>query len=226
MKIHDITIPLSADLPVWPGDPPVRVEPVATIAGGDQANVSRLTLSTHSGTHLDVPRHFRDGGITVDQVPPELLLGRCRVLEIRGERAIGRRELMRLPVRGEERVLFKTDNSLLWGHRGFREDFVHLAEDGARYLIEAGVKLVGIDYLSIERFGGGGELHRLLLDAGVLILEGITLDGVEPGPYELICLPLRIEGGDGAPARVLLRSREPAAGDPPFDPHTSRWPLS
>lgn len=226
MKIHDITVSISSELPVYPGDPPVMIEPVARIARGDAANVSRLSLGTHSGTHLDPPRHFRDDGAGVDRVPLGLLVGKARVVEIRGAREIGRRELARFPVRGEERVLLKTDNSLLWGRSGFHEEYAFLTEEGARYLLEAGVKLVGIDYLSIERFGGEGAVHRILLDAGVPILEGLNLDGVEPGEYELICLPLKLAGGDGAPVRALLRSREKAGDEPPFEPHSTRWPLS
>lgn len=226
MTIHDITVPLSPDLPVYPGDPPVAFEPVTRIARGDTANVTRVTMTTHSGTHLDVPSHCRDGGATVDHLPLSLLMGKARVVDIRGVGAIGRRELARLPVRGEERVLLLTDNSLLWDRPGFQDDFAHLTEEGATYLIEAGVRLVGIDYLSIEGIDSGVTVHRMLLDAGVVILEGITLAEVEPGEYELICLPLKVAGGDGAPARALLRGRERSAGEPPFDPHTTRWPVA
>lgn len=226
MTIHDITVPLSPTLPVYPGDPSVTFEPVTRIARGDTANVTRITLTTHSGTHLDVPSHCRDGGATVDHLPLSLLLGKARVLDLRGTGAIGRRELARLPVRGEERVLLLTDNSLLWESPGFQDDFTHLTDDGAAYLIEAGVRLVGIDYLSIEGIASGITVHRMLLDAGVVILEGITLAEVEPGEYELICLPLKIAGGDGAPARAILRGAAPKAGEPPFDPHTTRWPVA
>ncbi len=226
MKIYDITVPLSPDLPVYPGDPAVTIEAVTRIARGDTANVSRLTLSTHAGTHLDVPRHCRDDGATVDHVPPALLVGDARVVEVREVRAIGARELARLPVRGTERLLLKTGNSLLWDRPGFQDDFAFLTEEGARYLVEAGVRLVGIDYLSIERFGGDGTVHRLLLDAGIVVLEGVNLEGVAPGGYELICLPLKVAGGDGAPARALLRSREPGGERPAPDLHTTRWPLS
>ncbi|MBT1073822.1 cyclase family protein [Geobacter grbiciae] len=226
MTIHDITVPLSPDLPVYPGDPPVTCEPVTRIARGDTANVTRITMTTHSGTHLDVPGHCRDGGATVDHLPLSLLMGKARVLDIRGERAIGRHELSRLPVRGEERLLLRTDNSLLWDSPGFQDDFAHLTEEGAAFLIEAGVRLVGIDYLSIEGIASGITVHRMLLDAGVVILEGITLAEVEPGEYELVCLPLKIAGGDGAPARAILRGREPKGGETPFDPHTTRWPVA
>lgn len=226
MKIHDITVPLSDELPTYPGDPPVSIEPVTRISRGDTANVSGIVMTTHSGTHLDAPRHFSDGGATVDHIPLTLLVGMARVVEIRGVREIGRKELARLPVRGVERILLRTDGGKLWNRPGFNEDFPFLTEDGARYLLEAGVKLVGIDYLSIERFDSGGEVHRLLLGNGVLILEGLNLEGVEPGKYELICLPLKVKGGDGAPVRALLRSRERLAEESSFDPHTTRWPIS
>ena len=226
MKIYDITMPLSAELPVFPGDPPVSVEPVTRLARGDAANVSRISLATHSGTHIDVPRHYDDGGLTVDHLPLTLLVGNVLVVELHGVRQIGREELKRLPIKGEERLLLKTDNSSLWDQSGFHEEYAHLTEAGAAYLLEAGVRLVGIDYLSVERFDGGGEVHRLLLDNGTLILEGLNLDGVPTGHYELICLPLKIKDGDGAPVRAVLRSRASLTGGMEFDPHTSKWPLA
>ena len=225
MKIYDITVAISSDLPVYPGDPPVRIEPVARMAQGDPANVSLVTLSTHSGTHLDVPRHIRDSGLAADELPLAALVGPVLVAEIRGVQAIGRRELARLPVRGEERLLLKTDNSGNWEKREFLAEFAHLTEDGARFLVEAGIRLVGIDYLSIERFPGDGALHRYLLDNGVLILEGLALEEVPPGHYELICLPLKVRQGDGAPVRAILRSSGQGAGSG-FDPHSSKWPLA
>ena len=226
MKIYDITMPLSAELPVFPGDPPVSIEPVTRLDRGDTANVSRISMATHSDTHIDVPRHFNDRGLTVDHLPLTLLVGKVLVAELHGVRQIGREELKRLPIKGEERLLLKTDNSALWDQSGFHEEYVHLTEAGAVYLLEAGVRLVGIDYLSVERFDGGGEVHRLLLDNGTLILEGLNLDGVPAGHYELLCLPLKIKGGDGAPVRAVLRSSESITGVTEFDPHTSKWPLA
>ena len=224
MRIHDITLPLSAELPVYPGDPPVEIAPWLSMVDGAAANVSRLTLSTHSGTHIDSPRHFSDTGLPVDEIPLELLIGKALVVEIAGTREIGRKELERLRIKGFERLLLKTDNSELWKGSEFTPDFAALSVDGARYLLEAGVRLVGIDYLSIESVEGDGEVHRILLDNGVLILEGLNLAEIIPGEYELICLPLKIKGGDGAPVRALLRGGAGAAPD--FDPHTSRWPLA
>jgi arylformamidase len=222
MKIYDITVPLSAELPVFPGDPPVEIEPVTTIAGGDAANVSRISMSTHSGTHLDPPRHFDDHGMAADSLPLSLLIGNALLAEITGIKEIGRAELARKPLLGVERLLLKTDNSLLWGRKELVADFAHLTPDGARYLVEMGVRLIGMDYLSVERADGEWDVHRTLLDNGVVILEGLNLDGVDAGNYELICLPLKIKGGDGAPARALLRAPEQTD----LDLHTTRWPLA
>jgi arylformamidase len=226
MKIYDISVPLSEDLPVFPGDPKAEIEPVARLTRGDAANVSRITMSTHSGTHLDAPRHFMDHGISVDHLPLSLFVGAALVAEVSGVNGIGRAELTRLPLEGAERLLLKTDNSRLWDQPGFSEDFAHLTMDGAGYLVEKGIKLVGIDYLSVESFVGKGEVHRLLLGNGVVILEGLNLAGVPAGNYELISLPLKIKGGDGAPVRAVLRSRERSGAGAEFDPHTSKWPLA
>ena len=222
MKIYDISVALSEDLPVFPGDPPVVIEPVTMLARGDSANVSRIVISTHSGTHLDPPRHFNDHGATIDCLPLSLFVGRALVAEITGIQAIGRGELSRLQLEGEVRLLLKTDNSRLWDQTGFSGDFAHLTPYGARYLVEKGVKLIGIDYLSIERLHGEGEVHRILLENGVVILEGLNLAGIISGIYELICLPLKIRGGDGAPVRAVLRTMNQTD----FDLATTRLPLT
>ncbi len=226
MKLYDISVPIAVDLPVYPGDPRVEIEPVTMLAWGDTANVSRLTISSHCGTHVDPPRHYSDHGLSVDRLPLSLLVGQALVADMNDLREIGRASLAPLAMAGEERLLLKTTNSRLWAETGFCGDFAHLTPDGAAYLVEMGIKLVGIDYLSIERSDGTGEVHRLLLDNGVVILEGLNLDGVAAGRYELICLPLKISGGDGAPARALLRSPERAEERAELDLHTTRWPLS
>ena len=226
MRIYDITMQLSEELPFYPGDFPVEIAPWTRIADGDPANVSRLTLCTHSGTHVDAPRHFNDLGPTVDQIPLGVLVGKALVVEILGVPLIGSKELERLPVRGVERLLLKTHNSELWNGSGFCRDFAAVSAEGARYLLELGVKLVGIDYLSIESFEGDGLVHRTLLDNGVVILEGLNLAEIEPGEYELICLPLKIKGGDGAPVRALLRGNAGHGAQTGFDPHTTKWPLA
>jgi arylformamidase len=226
MRIYDITLPLSAQLPVYPGDFPVVIAPWTRIADGDSANVSRLTICSHAGTHIDPPRHFNDLGIPVDEIPLERLIGKALVLEILGVPEIGREELERLPVRGVERLLLKTGNSALWKEREFSADFAALSPEGARYLLDAGVKLIGVDYLSVESVTGDGEVHRTLLDNGVLILEGLNLAEVPAGEYELICLPLKVKGGDGAPVRAILRGPAAPGAEPHFDPHTTKWPLA
>ena len=219
MKIYDITVALSDGLPIFPGDPPFLIEPVTRLARGDDANVSRIIISSHSGTHLDPPRHYSDQGISVDQIPLSLLVGDALLVELNGILAIGRAELAQLPLKRENRLLLKTDNSRLWGNPVFSADFTCLTPDGAHYLVETGVKLVGIDYLSIERLDGKGEVHRILLDNGVIILEGLNLTGVPGGNYELICLPLKIRGGDGAPVRAILRPKEQPGRGENFDPY-------
>jgi len=225
MKIYDITVPISPSLPVFPGDPQVRIEPMARIAQGDPANVSRISMSSHCGSHIDVSLHYNDHGVSVDHLPLTLLMGNALVADLRGHTEIDAKALARLPLAGVERLLLRTDNSLLWDREGFYEEYVHLTKDGAAFLVEKKIRLVGIDYLSIERFDGDGEVHRLLLGNGTVVLEGLNLDGIEGGEYELICLPLKIKGGDGAPVRAILRSRELGEGSG-FDPHTSKWPLA
>ncbi len=226
MRIHDISVPLRNDMAVYPGDPPVVIEPALSIERGDSANVSRLLMSAHSGTHVDAPRHVGSRGVSVDHLSLSVLTGRALVVEIGGTKKIGRKELEPFPVKGEERLLLKTGNSLLWGRPGFTVDFAHLTEDGADYLTGIGIKLVGIDYLSIEALDGDGSVHRKLLEHGVIILEGLNLDGVKGGVYELICLPLKILAGDGAPARAILRERDEGPSVSEVDPHTTKWPLA
>lgn len=207
-EVFDITVPLSPDLPVWPGDPDVAVEPLSQIDDGDAANVSRLTLSSHSGTHVDAPRHFFANGMTLDEVALDRWLGPCFVLAVSDDaQRIGPEHLDgRVPAR-TERLLLKTANSKLWraGKASFATEYVALSAEGAHWLIERGIKLVGIDYLSIEPFADAEhETHRALLGNDVLIIEALNLTGIEPGEYGLMCLPLPLAGGDGAPARVLL----------------------
>jgi arylformamidase len=207
MKIYDITVALSEVSTVYPGDPRVRIDSLTRLSLGDEANVSRITMSTHSGTHLDPPRHYSDNGISVDRIPLSMLIGQALVVEIPGIKAITTDDLCRFPIRGEERLLLKTANSQLWSVPAFCADYACLTPDSARFLVETGVKLVGIDYLSVERLDGDGEVHRILLENGIVILEGLNLGGVAAGSYELVCLPLKISEGDGAPARAVLISR-------------------
>lgn len=206
MKFIDVTLPLDSNLPVYPGNTPFSVEPIKRIARGDSSNVSTLHLSAHAGTHVDAPRHFIDGAGDADSLPIELLLGRARVIEVTSRKGIGPDDLAGHDLSEDVRVLIKTSNSRLWGSPEFHTDYVGMTEAGARYLVEHGVKVVGVDYLSVEEFKKpGAPAHRALLGGGVIIIEGLNLRDVDPGTYELFCLPLRVVGADGAPARVLLR---------------------
>lgn len=205
-RIIDISVPIYTDMPFYPGDAAVSVGPGKQIKNGDVANLSTITMGSHTGTHVDAPYHFIDGGETVDNLPLEVLVGAARVLDLTGvSDGIGRDDLAAAGCSGAERVLFKTGNSALWARDGFERDFAYLADDGADYLVEQGVKLAGNDYLSIEMFHAETHhVHEALLGAGIVILEGIDLSGVEAGDYQMVCLPLRIRGGDGAPARTVL----------------------
>ena len=199
----DISVPISADMLTWPGDPPVEIVPSTGEYLGQQVTVTRLRLNTHTGTHVDAPLHFRPGEATVDQLPLAALMGPAQVIDLRGLTRLGRAELEGVTA---ERVLLKTDNST-WIRRGpLPAEPAHLTAEGARYLVERGVRLVGIDGLTVD---GPGETaaHEALLGAGVVLLETIDLSEVEAGEYELLCLPLRIAGADGAPARAVLRRR-------------------
>jgi arylformamidase len=205
-KLLDVSVPLSAGMPAFPGNPEFELHAIKRIADGGSSNVSRLVLGTHTGTHIDAPRHFIDNAASVDELPLELLLGRARVVEITRRGGIGAGELAVAGLREDLRVLLKTPNSALWNTQVFHDDYSHLTESGARYLVEQGVKVVGIDYLSIEEFRKpGAPAHRMLLSNGVIIIEGLNLADAEPGLYDMYCLPLPVSGGDGAPARVVLK---------------------
>ena len=205
-KLLDVSVRLAAGIPAYPGNPDFELQPVKRIADGASSNVSWLVMGTHTGTHVDAPKHFFDDGLGVDALPLDLLLGRTRVVEITKRGGIGATELTETGLREDIRVLLKTSNSALWNGEGFHQDYTHLTEGGARYLVEQGVKVIGIDYLSVEQFKkAGAPAHRALLSQGVVIIEGLNLSEAEPGMYEMYCLPLRVAGGDGAPARVILK---------------------
>jgi arylformamidase len=205
--MYDITLPITENMITYPGNPPVQVQPHSRIADGDDANVTILSFGSHTGTHLDAAHHFVDGGQTVDQLPLDVLMGPAVVVELPGHvRAIGRDDLARLQLDGEQRVLLRTRNSALLHESDFDEDFAFLTGGGAEYLLEQGVKLVAIDYLSVEEFDADEPVaHRTLLEREVIVVEGVDLRDVPPGRYELICLPLKVAGIDGAPVRAVLR---------------------
>lgn len=207
MRIIDVSLDVSADMMVWPSDPPVEVRRTKHL-DRDGSNVSEIRLGTHAGTHVDPPAHFADAGATVDALPLEALVGPAVVVDMRdvGE-DIERKHLEDAGVGDVSRLLFKTRNSELWAARPqpFPESYTALSPDGARWLVERRVRLVGTDFLSIERRGAPGHpTHTTLLTGGAVILEGLDLSAVEPGAYTLVCLPLKIAAGDGAPARAIL----------------------
>jgi arylformamidase len=206
--IYDISVPLRTGGVVYPGNPPIMITPQQAISLGAGANVSRLDLGSHSGTHVDAPKHFFDDGAGVDTLPLDVLMGPARLIAFGDEvKSVGEAELMRHDLDGVTRLLIRTRNStwLASGSSEFHSDYTYVAPDGAAYLAGIGVQLVGVDYLSVEQFHSGHHrTHRTLLGAGVVIVEGLSLSEPPPGDYELRCLPLKLAGLDGAPARAVL----------------------
>jgi arylformamidase len=206
MKLIDVSVPLDGSLPTYPGNTPFSLEAIKRLARGDSSNVSTVHMSAHTGTHVDAPRHSFDGAAGVDLLPLEMLIGRVRLIEIRSRKGIGPDELSGIDLSEDVRVLIKTSNSRLWGSPEFNPDYVGVTEAGAKHLIGHGIKVLGVDYLSVEQFKQpGAPAHHVLLGGGTIVIEGLNLRDVEPGVYEMFCLPLRIVGADGAPARVVLR---------------------
>ena len=208
MKLHDISLTLSETLPTWPGDPKVRLKKISRIQDGEMTNVTQLTSTVHAGTHVDAPDHFLDNGETVEDIPLDLLVGPVLVVEIPTENTITKNDLEIANIPAEtSRLILKTKNSVTWatGYTEFLDDYIGLGSDAAQYLVEKGIKAVGVDYLSVASFSDPEPTHRILLENNILIIEGLDLSRIEPGEYTLLCLPLKIEDSDGAPARVLLR---------------------
>jgi arylformamidase len=208
-KIIDVTVPLSAAVPTFPGDPRFHMEFAHRITEGEPYNVARISMGAHSATHVDAPYHFLADGATVDKLPLEILIGKCRVVDMTGaDSRIDKTDLEKVDLRDDIRVLFKTRMSGQLRKPDFQEDFVYITPEAARYLVQSGIKLVGIDYLSVEKFGSQDfAAHHALLGAGVVVIEGLDLSEVEAGEYDLTCLPMLIAGADGAPARCVLRKR-------------------
>ena len=205
---YDVSLPISRGMPVWPGDPPIAVEPTSRISRGDQVNLLRLDMGSHTLTHVDAPRHLADKALTVDRLPLDVLVGPALVVEPHpAKNLITATDLSQLGIRNVKRLLIKTRNSELWtgGPYTFDSNFVSLSKDAADWLLARGVKLVGVDYLSVDAFSVRDYVvHRILLGNGVIIVEGLNLSQVPEGHYQLICLPLKVHDGDGAPARVVL----------------------
>lgn len=211
MSIIDITLPLYEGMVAWPGSIGLTHQWVKRIERGDSSNDSVIKADIHLGTHVDAPLHFIDDGESVEKMALEVLCGPAFVVELCGVAEVGSKELNGLELPEDvTRLLIKTDNSRYWGktgeQRAFKPDFVALTEDGARWLVDRGIRLVGIDYLSVGPYPDGSKVHRELLGAGLVLLEGINLFDVSESLYELTCLPLKIRGAEGAPARAVLRT--------------------
>lgn len=205
-RIYDISVPIRSGGLVYPGNPEIDIALQQAVAKGASANVSTIRFGSHTGTHVDASRHFFDDGQPVDKIPLDRLMGPALLVKFGDEvRSVGAAELQAQDLKGHKRILLGTRNSALLSQKEFVKDYTYLAPDGAQYLVDKGVELVGIDYLSIEQFHSGHHLtHRTLLERSVVIVEGLDLSVPPSGEYQFICLPLRIEGCDGAPARAVL----------------------
>lgn len=212
MDVYDVTLPVSGSMLTWPGDPPVSVRRTSDVGRGDSSTVSELILGSHTGTHVDAPAHFLPGGYGVDRIPMTALVGDAYVADARGRHgALSHDDMAGLNVPGgTSRLLIRSDNSRLWDQASpaFPDSYVCLSPGAAEWCVERGLVCVGVDFLSVEQKGSPGHpTHVTLLRAGIAIIEGLDLRAVEPGSCELLCLPLRITGCDGSPARVLLIRR-------------------
>jgi arylformamidase len=203
----DISVGLRSGMVHWPDDPPIEVEFVKQISKGDVDNLSRLSMSVHSATHMDAPLHFIEHGSSIDMMPLSATIGRARVIEIKDTESIKPAELEPHNIQKGERILFKTINSTnYWSSDTFVKDFVYISKEAAQYLADRQIQMVGVDYLSVGGFyKDGPATHHALLGADIWIIEGLNLSQVQPGEYELICLPIKLIGREGAPARAVLR---------------------
>ena len=215
MKIYDISIPITSTLPTWPGDPPVEFTLGSAIARGDSSNVTRISMSIHTGTHIDAPKHFIETGGSVDQIPLKQLIGEVLVIEIDPEVNVLSKPILDnhpdIKLIGKtKKVLFKTRNSNLWQQypHNFRKDFVGIDTSGARFLHQFNLDMIGIDYLSVAAYDDTELPHQILLSGGCVLLEGLDLSKVTGGFYEIYCLPLNLPGCEGAPARAILVDRK------------------
>ncbi|MCI8349648.1 MAG: cyclase family protein [Oscillospiraceae bacterium] len=207
MKIYDVSAMISREIPVYEGDPAVSITETAQIDKGAACNVSMLAFGSHTGTHIDVPYHFVADGKTIDQLPPDYFMGKAKVFDLTGRKAVTAEDLKGLDIREGDIVIFRTDNSVerRMEQSAFYREFVYVSDDGAAYLAEKKVKGVGVDYLSVEQFASKTPAtHRTLLGHEILIVEGLVLTDIAPGEYTLLALPLRIKGGNGSPVRAVL----------------------
>jgi len=204
----DISLPMHPKMPKWPGSEGIKIHRIKRLEGGDKVNNSKLECDVHSGTHVDAPLHFIEDGSTVEALPLDMLIGPAIVAAIPEAQVVTAKHLASIGLPPKtERLLLRTRNSDLWASNvtEFRENYTALTADAAQWLVDRGIGLVGIDYLSIQIFSDPPTTHEILLKGKVVILEGLNLADVKPGKYELICLPIRLVGTEGAPARALLR---------------------
>jgi arylformamidase len=203
----DISVTIKSGMVHWPDNPEIRVEKMLDMTKGDVCNVSTLSLGSHTGTHMDAPLHFIRNGKSLDKMPLDATIGPARVVEITDKEAVKVEELLPAKIKAGERILFKTRNSKkAWKTDDFDEDFIYISKEAAQFLADRKVMTVGIDYLSVGGFKKDGiETHQALLGAGIWVIEGLNLAKVQPGKYELLCLPIKVLNSDGAPARALLR---------------------
>jgi len=202
----DITTPIENGMVHWPGDIPVSVQQSSSLANGDEANVTTLSMSAHTATHIDAPRHFIANGKDITQIPLEILTGPAKVFHIQDPHSITLKEIKDFPITAGDRLLFRTCNSdKAWAMQEFQQTYVYLATDAAEFLQARGIVCVGTDYLSIAGEENEAEVHKLLLGSDICIIEGLNLNHIEAGNYEMVCLPLKIKWADGAPARVIIR---------------------
>jgi arylformamidase len=209
----DISVPVHNGMPTWPGDPALHFERVLDQNNGDVCTLTRVTMSAHTGTHMDAPLHFVRNAAPMGEMPIDATVGPARVISIADRTAIHRAELLPFSIQPGERILFRTANSDRdWANLPFDENFIFIARDAAQYLAECGVRTVGVDYLSVGGFRQDSlETHVALLGSGIWVIEGLALGQITPGNYELVCLPLKWIHAEGAPARAILRRMpEPA----------------
>ena len=204
----DVTLPMTPQMILWPGDPPVRLTQIESLTAGDPSNLSRLSAGLHSGTHVDAPSHYLPGGATIDQMPLAAMIGPARVVAVAATRVIDVNDLQALPLEAGERILLRTANSALYRQGRFSREYLGLTEAAAGWFAAQGIQTLGIDYLSVAGLAcDQAAVHKRLLEAGIWIIEGLNLAAVPPGAYDLLCLPLLVLGAEAAPARVLLRPR-------------------
>jgi len=206
MSIYDVTLPIYAGMIRYPGDFPATVTLRRSIRSGDNCNMSRLELSSHTGTHVDAPFHFDEDGVRVDEIPLDVLIGPARLIELDVKKVVDESDLRGRDLGGHSRLLLKTRNSSLLKRPEFTSEYVSITESAARYIVELGIRLLGVDHLSVEKLKSPDwGVHHTLLGSGVVVIEGVDLSEPPPGDYEIICLPLPLKGCDGSPARVVLR---------------------